>query len=204
MSPSPNTILVDVGNVLLTVDFAPSLRTLIPPEATNANRRIMTLLEKKDEFEAGQIGEDDYIAWASERLGFTGSADAFREAWCSIFEPLPAMWKSLADARERGLRLIVFSNTNSIHAPWFLDAFPFIKTFDAAIFSHLVGAIKPDPAIYRHAIETYGLVPEQTLYVDDLPENIAGGVAHGFRCHQYDYRQHHLFERWLATEFPVA
>ena len=53
MSPSPNTILVDVGNVLLTVDFAPSLRTLIPPEATNANRRIMTLLEKKDEFEAG-------------------------------------------------------------------------------------------------------------------------------------------------------
>ena len=204
MTPPPNTILVDVGNVLLTVDFEPSLQSLIPPGTPDARKRILSLLEKKDAFEAGRIDEADYVAWACERLGFSGSADVFREAWCSIFEPLPAMWHSLEAARARGLRLILFSNTNSIHASWFLNEFPFIKSFDAAIFSHLVGAIKPEPEIYRHAIDTYGLVPAQTLYIDDLPENIAGGLAHGFRCHQYDHRQHHLFEDWLNREWITS
>lgn len=204
MKPRPTTILVDVGNVLLTVRFEPSLEGLVPPGTDDTHDRIASLLEKKDEFEAGRMSEEDYIAWASGRLGFTGSAETFREAWRSIFAPLPAMWKSLHDARARGLRIILFSNTNSIHAPWFLNHYPFIGTIREAVFSHLVGAIKPDPAIYHHAIKTHQLIPEQTLYVDDLPENIAGGLAHGLRCHQYDYHQHHLFDAWLATEFPPA
>ena len=202
MNPRPNTILVDVGNVLLTVDFEPSLRTLIPPGAKDARKRIVRLLEKKDELETGHISDSDYISWASDRLGFSGSPDDFRHAWCSIFEPIPAMWKSLEEARDHGLHLILFSNTNSIHADWFLREFPFIKSIADMILSHEVGAIKPDPAIYRHAIETFDLVPEQTLYVDDLPDNIDGGIAHGFRCHQYDHLRHDLFEDWLAREVP--
>lgn len=64
--------LIDIGNVLLHVDFETSLKRLVPEELADPRGRIESLLEKKDEFEAGRIDDDEYIAWASKKLSFEG------------------------------------------------------------------------------------------------------------------------------------
>lgn len=198
MTPSPNAALIDVGNVLLTFDFEPALLRLVPDgTAPEALQRVHRLKERQDAFESGHIPEAEFIAWASEQLGFTGSADSFCDAWQSIFEPIPAMWESIAAMKAAGLSLYLFSNTNSIHARWFLNSYEVMTHFDGAILSHEVGALKPDPAIYEIALRTHGLRPETTLYVDDLPENIATGEAMGLLTHQYQLHQHAAFSTWL-------
>ncbi|MGC4013750.1 MAG: HAD-IA family hydrolase [Luteolibacter sp.] len=53
------------------------------------------------------------------------------------------------------------------------------------------------PAIYEYAIRTYGLNPEETIYIDDLAANIATGSAMGMRTWQYDMKNHAPFEAWL-------
>jgi putative hydrolase of the HAD superfamily len=68
------------------------------------------------------------------------------------------------------------------------------------VLSYQVGAIKPEEAIYRHAIEHHGLRPEETRYIDDLPANIATGERLGFRCWQYELQDHASFEAWLARQ----
>ena len=189
--------LVDIGNVLLTVDFEEPLRQLVAEGPDDAHARIRSLLEKKDELESGKMEDEAFIAWASDRLGFGGTPEEFRVAWNSIFAPIEPMWTTMRGLKDRGLRLILFSNTNRIHADHFMPSFEIFDIFDEAIFSHEVGAIKPDPAIYRHAIERYGLDPRTTLYIDDLPENIATGRDLGFHTHQYDYRKHDAALDWL-------
>lgn len=193
------TFLFDIGRVLLDFDFESSLATLLPPGSGGTRERMDLLLEKRHEFESGAIPEEEYTAWALETLGSTATPDEFRQAWRNIFTPNEAMWQTVRELSAAGHRLILFSNTNGIHCPWIFTEFPQFSLFPEAVLSYQVGAIKPEPPIYQFAIRHHGLVPEETLYIDDLPENIATGRTFGFHCHTYDLRDHAAFRRWLAT-----
>ncbi|WP_193213984.1 HAD family hydrolase [Luteolibacter marinus] len=194
------TFLFDIGKVLLDFHFEPSLATLLPPGTPDAEQRLTVLLEKKDDFEAGRIETADYIPWALERLGSEVSEEAFRHAWQNIFTPNLAMWRVVESLSAAGHRLILFSNTNGIHCPWIFENYDVFRHFPEAVLSFETGAIKPEPEIYRHAIDRHDLVPSETLYIDDLPANIDAGRQHGFRCWQYDLDDHPAFERWLSAE----
>jgi putative hydrolase of the HAD superfamily len=194
------TFLFDIGRVLLDFDFESSLARLMPAGTERVRERVAVLLHKRDEFEAGAISPDDYIAWALRELDSSATPDEFRHAWRHIFTPIEPMWDTVRRLSAAGHRLILFSNTNAIHCPWAFEEFPRFKLFPEAVLSYKVGAVKPQPPIYQYAIDTFGLDPAQTRYLDDLPANIATGRDFGFRCHQYDLGDHASFERWLAAE----
>jgi len=194
------TFLFDIGRVLLDFDFERSLARLLPPDAAGHPERLAVLLEKRDEFESGAIAPDDYIAWALRELDSPATPDEFRHAWRHIFTPVAPMWQVARELSAAGHRLILFSNTNAIHCPWLFEAFPEFALFPEAVLSYEVGAVKPQPPIYQHAIDRFGLVPEGTLYFDDLPANIATGRDFGFRCFLYDLNNHAACEAWLARE----
>jgi putative hydrolase of the HAD superfamily len=192
------TFLFDIGRVLLDFDFESSLARLLPPTCDGAHERLSRLLERKDEFEAGAVDPESYINWALGILGSDAGHDGFREAWRRIFTPNEPMWQEVRRLNSAGHRLILFSNTNAIHCPWMFEAFPGFSHFHGAVLSFEVGAIKPDPPIYQHAIDAHALDPTTTLYIDDLADNIATGREFGFHCHQYNLNDHPAFERWLA------
>lgn len=192
--------LFDIGKVLLDFNFETSLRKFLPATHPSPANALDQLLARKDEFEAGQISTEDYTRWALETLDSNVSAEVFHEAWCNIFTPNQPMWEMVRKLHSAGHRLILFSNTNAIHCPWIFDAFPQFSLFHGSILSYEVGAIKPQLEIYQHAIDKYSLVPENTLYIDDLPANIATGQQLGFQTHTYDLNNHQAFEHWLAKK----
>jgi HAD superfamily hydrolase (TIGR01509 family) len=194
------TFLFDIGKVLLDFDFLRSLARVLPPGLVPRFDRIATLLDRRSEFETGAITPDDFVNWALAELHSPASPDEFRDAWRHVFSPIPAMWSTVRKLAADGHRLILFSNTNALHCPWVFDEFPEFHLFEEAVLSFEVGIMKPDPGIYQHAIDTYGLEPSLTRYIDDLPENIAQGRESGFRCFQYDLGDHSAFERWLEGE----
>lgn len=194
------TFLFDIGRVLLDFDFETSLARLLPAGTPDPASRLAALLERKDDFEAGRIPEPEYVRWAIERLGGGIEPEAFRHAWRHIFTPNEPMWSVAESLAAAGHRLILFSNTNSIHCPWIFEAYPRFSIFHGAVLSHLAQGIKPDLPIYEHAIREHGLIPAETRYIDDLPANIATGRRLGFRCWQYDLKDHSAFEEWLAME----
>ena len=192
------TFLFDIGRVLLDFHFESSISRLFPAGATDSESRMSLLLDRKDEFEAGKIESDAYIAWALETLGTSATVAEFTDAWQNIFTPNEPMWECVRQLANDGHRLILFSNTNAIHCPWVFEAYPEFSLFPEAVLSFNTGFIKPQPEIYHHAIDTHGLVASETLYIDDLPQNIATGRELGFRCWQYDLNDHAAFESWLA------
>ena len=87
---------------------------------------------------------------------------------------------------------------NAIHCPWLFSAWPEFSLFDGAVLSFETGFIKPNPQIYQYAVDAHALDPAATLYIDDLPQNIATGRHFGFQCFQYDLNDHPAFEHWLS------
>ena len=91
-----------------------------------------------------------------------------------------------------GLKTLL-SNTSGPHVAWFTSRYRVFDCFRAAIYSHEAGCMKPEPEIFRIAIDRLGLDPAATIYVDDLPDNVAAGAAAGFRAIQYDHEDHAAF-----------
>jgi putative hydrolase of the HAD superfamily len=197
------TFLFDIGRVLLDFDFETSLSRLLPADVSDPHERLSRLLAKKDDFESGAIEPDAYIAWALETLGSEATPDDFRAAWRDIFTPNEPMWDLVRALRARGAhRLFMLSNTNGIHCPWVFDEYPEFRHFDGGVLSYQVGMIKPDPAIYHHTIAHCGLLPEETIFIDDMEENIRSARGIGFRCFHYDLKRHDEFRDWLSAQVP--
>ncbi len=193
------TFLFDIGRVLLDFDFENALLRLLPDGCPDPASRISQLLSRKDDFESGRIPEEEFTRWALDTLGSTACPERFRDTWRRIFTPIDAMWHDAEHLAAAGHRLILFSNTNPIHCPWIFREFPRFAVFDAAVLSFEAGHIKPRPEIYRHAIDAHALVPEETAYIDDLPENTATGRDFGFHTFTYDLRNHAAFASWLEN-----
>lgn len=191
--------LIDIGNVILNINFEDSLTRLIPDELADPVGRIHSLLERKDALESGAIDFDEFATWASKKLQFTGPREEFLAAWNDIFTPNLPMWETLRNLKARSFKLYLFSNTNQAHVEAFLAAHPEVfSLFDGHVYSHEVGCMKPDPAIYHHAFEKFGLQPEETLYLDDLPENITTGLQLGLKSWRYNSKGHEALTRWLV------
>src|SRR2546423_506610 len=56
---------------------------------------------------------------------------------------------------------------------------------DRFVFSHRFRCAKPDPEIFRRALEVIGALPQQTVFVDDMVENVIAAGALGMKAYQY-------------------
>lgn len=195
----PIDFLFDIGNVIVHVDFIPSLKKLIPKGIDEPEARLERLLERKDEFEAGRLSHKDYFPWAARAIGFKGEIEQFMEAWLDIFTPNEVMWNTIQELHSSGHRLILFSNINQPHIDFLQSQHPIFQCFKGGIYSYKTGHVKPEDEIYQLAIREYELIPERTAYIDDLPANIEGGKRAGLICHQYDTNRHDEFLDWLSS-----
>jgi putative hydrolase of the HAD superfamily len=192
------TFLFDIGNVLLAFDFVPALNTL---KGENADlSAIENIIAAKDSFEAGETSIEDYIILVREQLDFHGDESEILTAWNSIFTKIPETFELASKLKEEGHRLILFSNINPIHAPYCTETHKLEERFDHAVFSCEIGAIKPHDAFFTRAFEKYHIIPEETIYIDDLPDNIAAGKRHGLHSFCYDYRRHDKLLKWLEEQ----
>lgn len=56
-----------------------------------------------------------------------------------------------------------------------------LKYFQSTTFSCELGVLKPDAAMYRHALAGLGVAPGRTVFVDDLPANLDGAAQAGIQ-----------------------
>jgi putative hydrolase of the HAD superfamily len=166
-----------------------SLRERVPAEVSDERLQLAIRAEMAYYREHSQEGRDaDSLADLRERcaalisneLGVEVSA---RDLVESIrFGAYPDAEPALRGLRERGMRLLAVSNWDcSLSAV--LERCGLGELLDAVVTSAEVGASKPDPAIFRAALERAGSGPDQALHVGDTPEeDLAGARAAGIRA----------------------
>lgn len=93
----------------------------------------------------------------------------------------------LESLRERGLKLAIVSNAFDpgplLHGD--LEALGVAERIDFAVFSSEVGKRKPDPAIFRTALDALGIAPDEALFVGDaLYQDVRGAADVGMKTVQ--------------------
>ncbi len=89
---------------------------------------------------------------------------------------------ALRELRARGLRLVVVSNWDYA-LPEVLERVGLLSLLDGVVTSAGVGASKPDPAIFREALEVAGSGAAEALHVGDSgEEDVAGAESAGIRA----------------------
>jgi putative hydrolase of the HAD superfamily len=97
------------------------------------------------------------------------------------FTPYPDAAPALAALRRDGRRLAIVSNWDCSLGDW-LGPAGLTRPFDAVVTSAVAGAAKPDPAIFRRALELLGAEASDALHVGDSLENdVEGARAAGIR-----------------------
>jgi putative hydrolase of the HAD superfamily len=84
----------------------------------------------------------------------------------------PAMVRWHAQVRERGLKTAVLSNMGDSVLASILQAFPWLRDFDALVWSFELGVAKPDPRVYEEVLRRLGTKAQETLFLDDKAANV--------------------------------
>ena len=109
---------------------------------------------------------------------------ALIEAWFPGFNdmiagPIPGTVEILRELRDRGSALYALTNWSAETFVGQRARFDFLGWFQGILVSGEERITKPDPGIFRLLLNRYSLDPARTVFIDDVPGNIAGAEAAG-------------------------
>jgi epoxide hydrolase-like predicted phosphatase len=115
-------------------------------------------------------------------LAAAGVATPFPPAPQITFEPNEDMIDLIRDLRAQGMRTgLLTNNARELRALWW-ELLPYDELFDDIVDSSDVGLRKPNPAIYRLALERLGSTAHRTAFLDDIASNVDAAERVGLRA----------------------
>lgn len=169
-----DTVVFDIGNVLVQFDWAGYLKSLSFDEITYEH--VADAMFRNEDWVAGDLGtvtteewlqlfiNNDPIYEAQIRKTFAGFGASivpydFTEQWIRYF-------------RRNGMKIYYLSNYSEELYRQSQKTLSFLEEFDGGVFSWKEKCIKPDRRIYERLLSRYALEPKHTLFFDDREENV--------------------------------
>ncbi len=92
----------------------------------------------------------------------------FFNHWMEMLTPIEENISILLDLSESGYKTYILSNFIKEAFKFVKDKFDFFTLFDGQIISGEEKVIKPEKAIYETLLRRYQLIPEESLFIDDV------------------------------------
>ncbi|MBI5384874.1 MAG: HAD family phosphatase [Verrucomicrobia bacterium] len=183
----PKVVLFDLGKVLVDFDWRVAAGR-IAAQARATPEDLFRFIQTSDvmvRYELGRITSEQFFREVQQAIGYRATMQDFRSAFSDIFSEIPEMVRLQARLRAASVPTWIFSNTNDFAVTHIRERFPFFANFDGYFLSYELGVMKPHAGIYEAAERTTGCHGAEILYLDDFPENVAGGVARGWQALQH-------------------
>ena len=181
-------VIFDLGKVLVPFDWGIALQRLegqFPKElgkTQNDPQAFLSVIgDLVDLLEIGAIDFRQFHGLVASRTGLNISEGGFRKTWNEIFK-LDANVVELGKELTRRYNVWLASNTNEAHYTYIVDNFPEILFFKKAALSYELGSKKPETVFFTKAIELFGIRPEQSVFIDDLEENVTAAKGIGINA----------------------
>jgi len=184
-------IILDYGNVIFMLDFVKlqvAFTQLGIPSTTDifAHHGQIALF---DEFDKGNVSVTEFrdeIRSIAKNEALTDTQ--IDEAWNALLVGVPeGKHDTLLRLKEK-YRTFLLSNNNAIHYDYCMkhiqDYYGVRDNsvfFEETYYSHQIGLRKPHVDIFKYILDKEGLIPEETLFVDDSPQHLE--TAKGLGIH---------------------
>ena len=180
--------LFDLGHVVL--DWEPSrLYTKIFDDAAARDLFLgdICTMAWHTRHDAGTSFADNAASLITRHPEYEAEIRAWGTRWMEMFDGYIDGTAELIERLDaRHVTLYALSNMPSDPWPDMLAHFEVLQRFRHVVVSGDLKMIKPDPAIYRHALTMMGHpAPETVLFIDDRETNIAAADALGFATHHF-------------------
>lgn len=192
--PSIKNIIFDLGGVLLDLDFMAPVNAFRQLGATGSFTEFRETLKDPvfRNLETGLISPEEFRNQIRFKMGKPSVTNQqIDQAWCSILGSVPVEKVSFLKQLQGKFRLFLYSNTNHIHIEYFRNrflsehSFHFEDLFDQLFYSHDIHDRKPQLSGYEKVISLSGVIPQETLFVDDFAENIEAARHTGLITYHY-------------------
>jgi len=179
-------LIFDLGNVLYDIDFK-KMHTAFVSIGIEGIDKYFTLNKSHKLFldlEMGFVNEQAFYEGVRTLVNLSLTNEQIKFAWNSLligFRKNSVDWIKQNNTK---YNTFLYSNTNQIHHDHFIAefenkvaAYPFVSLFKTPYYSHEMGMRKPDPASFTYILEKEGLVPSETLFIDDNEPNIKAAAS---------------------------
>lgn len=190
MSVKPiRNIIFDLGGVILNIN---------PQLTVDAFRKLgwTDFYEKNNQslnkelfykLETGNSSPEAFRSNVRKMIVNHISDEEIDAAWTAMILDIPADRINYLEGLKKDYQLFLLSNTNEIHRLKFHRDFEadfgysFYDLFERNFYSHEMGMRKPNSQIYLQALKEVDLVPEETLFIDDMKENTDAAETTGMQ-----------------------
>jgi putative hydrolase of the HAD superfamily len=201
MAPSARALLLDLGGVVLrngrelvrgsVVDGRPELAAYVEDVdfAGDSDELWQAMLRH-------EVTERAYWAQRAAEIGTVLGHDGWTTLDlitllydCPESEYVNAeLLRLVDDARAAGLPVVALTNDlTDFHGQEWVDAQEWLKHFDSVVDGSLTGVLKPAPEAYAAGVAATGVPAAEVVYLDDMPVNVAGGIAAGLQTIEVRY-----------------
>lgn len=194
-----DAIIFDVGNVLYQWDIRNLYARLIhdPAELDHFVGHIVTA-EWHFQHDAGRPLAEMVAELSAEHPDHAELIGQYVPRWLeTIPGPVPGMLDLAEKLALLGYPLYGITNFGVEFWDMFRPTAPIFDLFRDIVVSGAEKLVKPDPAIYRLAIERFGIDPACALFIDDRQDNIDSAIACGLQGHVF--RDHATLEAELVA-----
>ncbi|MFZ9503265.1 MAG: HAD family hydrolase [Cyclobacteriaceae bacterium] len=185
-----NNLIFDLGNVIIDISIPGTIARLADRSglAPGHVAEIATQSEIFLKYEKGMCTDQEFHSGANALLGTNMSFEEFSGIWNDMLIRIPYERIQLLDKLKDNHRMFLLSNTNDLHLSRFSEMMYEISPqrtldsyFEKAYYSHQIGMRKPDPAIFEYVLKENGLKSEETLFLDDNPDNVSSAASLGIK-----------------------
>jgi len=194
--PDINSIVFDIGWVLLHLDYSPLTTYLKEHGADISSMRDVTSRIGLERHESGTLAGEELLANLARLGSRPMSLSELRQRWLNMFEPQEPML-ALARALAARYRVHLLSNVGELHWDYMSQEYGLDRIGHGALTSYAAGVMKPHTRIYAEAERRFGLEPAATVFIDDLPDNVSAARSRGW--HGIEHRNHDATVEALAA-----
>ena len=184
--PTIQAIFWDVGGVLLTnawdrTERMAALEHFHLDEEEFHSRHEMVV----SSFERGKISLDEYLDRTVFYRNRSFTRDEFRDYMFSLSQPMPEVISFARALSASGKYFMGTLNNESRELNLYrIETFGLRQIFRLFVSSCFVGLRKPESGIYRLALETTQINPEECCFIDDRALNLECAAQLGMRTIQ--------------------
>lgn len=181
-------LLFDLGGVIMDIRRENAVKALEAIGMADANDFLGEYSQKGPflALEDGSMTVDEFRAEIRNHINANVSDEAIDAAFCEFLIGIPVhRLVALRELRQR-YGIYMLSNTNPIMwntriAEEFRhEGREMADYFDGIVTSFEARSVKPDVSIFETVIEKCGLVPEETVFLDDSQRNLNAAAQLGF------------------------
>ena len=167
-------IVFDLGGVVVTWDPEQIIAKRYTDPAVRASVRDH-ILGHADwlELDRGTLPQKEAISRAAQRTRLSETeVEQFLRHVAAELVPVPETVDLLYRLKAKGHSLYCLSNMHISFVEHLEQTYNFWEIFSGAVISCRLNVCKPEPAIYKYLLKTYGLDRENTVFIDDIEANV--------------------------------